>query len=72
MRAEAVTQGSWLTFSLSLTLQEHYMASLMPLQKSITPWKVESFQSPYQEGKAQDECPHGTQKVAVMQKATRA
>lgn len=55
------------------------MASLMPLQKSITPWKVESrkfwggsFQSPYQEGKAQDECPHGTEKVAVMQKATRA
>lgn len=45
--------------SLPLTLQEHYMASLMPLQKSITPWKVEpgvfwggSFQSPYQEGKA--------------------
>lgn len=34
------------------------MASLMPLQKSITPWKVESgefwggsIQSPHQEGK---------------------
>lgn len=33
----------WFTFiACLLTLQEHYMASLMPLQKNITPWKVES------------------------------
>lgn len=50
------------------------MASLMPLQKSITPWKVESrefwggsIQSPHQEGKARGRSPYGTERVAVRQ-----
>lgn len=41
--------GPW-AHSPPFPTQEHYMASLMPLQKSITPWKVGVLWGPWRAG----------------------
>lgn len=45
---KGMVAGSEAPGSLPFPPQEHYMASLMPLQKSITPWKVGVQASPSQ------------------------